>query len=270
MAKIDKVDECQRLINFKKAVIFGPIFICSCCSRKLYENGVTKIKQDLRDAINKKKPNFYSYCIPREITVNIKFNNKTEKTGFYICHTCKTALSSGKVPSMSVINGLNLSTINNDCQLTELENNLIALNINFQYIFCLQKSRWAGTKKQMISVPVTPESVQQTVEHLPRIPREAGLVGVKLKRKKIYDGHHKKEFVDPQKIIRVLKLLKKSGHPYYQFFNDFNDLNGYESRCMEQDKNGHQLIFGSESLKKNKILDNSEKTTMYTKVKVNK
>ena len=41
--KEEKVDEKQRRKNFCRAVIFGPIFICSCCHRRLFENGVTKI-----------------------------------------------------------------------------------------------------------------------------------------------------------------------------------------------------------------------------------
>ena len=155
----------------------------------------------------------------------------------------------GKLPSMSRQNGLHLTNIEEGCHLTELENNLIALNINFQYIFCLQKSRWAGTKKQMISVPVAPETVNETVQQLPRIPREAGLIEVKLKRKMIYDGCHKKEYVNPLKLIKVLKILKKSGHPYYQFVVD--DIIEYEKRCKEQDMIGHQLIFGSGNSQEN-------------------
>ena len=154
----------------------------------------------------------------------------------------------GKLPSISVQNGLQLTTIEKGCHLTELENNLIALNINFQYIFCLQKSRWAGTKKQMISVPVTPETVKETVQQLPRIPRDAGLVEVKLKRKQIYDGCHKKEYIDPLKLLRVLRILQTSGHPYYQFL--LYDLKEYEKRCRQQDAKGHQLIFGNETLNK--------------------
>ena len=99
----------------------------------------------------------------------------------------------GKVPSMATINGLQLEHIDESCQLTELENNLIAQNINFQYIFCLKKSRWAATKKQMVSVPVAPETILNTVNQFPRIPREAGLIPVQLKRKLEYDRCHKKE-----------------------------------------------------------------------------
>ena len=47
--------------------------------------------------------------------------------------------------------------------------------------------------------------------------------------------------MNPDKIMRVLHLLKIFGHPYYQFFDD---INSYEIRCKEQDERGHQLLFG--------------------------
>jgi hypothetical protein len=117
----------------------------------------------------------------------------------------------------------------------------------------LKKSRWAATKKQMISVPVAPETVLNTVQQLPRVPKEAGLVQVKLKRKKIYERSHKIELIDPEKIFRVLGHLKKSGHPYYQFYDDFKS---YEKRCREQDKQGHQLLFGEESSQEDEDIEN--------------
>ena len=134
-------------------------------------------------------------------------------------------MKSGKLPSMSVKNGLQLRVV--DESLTELENNLIALNINFQYIFLMQKSRWAATKKQMISVPVEPETVKNTLLQLPRPPKDAGLIEVGLKRKQEYDRCHRKEYIDPEKIYRALQNLKKCGHPYYQFYDD---LEKYEKK----------------------------------------
>ena len=95
----------------------------------------------------------------------------------------------------------------------------------------------------MISVPVAVETVLNTIQQLPRVPREAGLIEVKLKRKKIYEGCHRKEYIDPEKIFRVLENLKKMGHPYYQ---EFDNLETYEQRCKEQDNIGHRLIFGSD------------------------
>ena len=139
----------------------------------------------------------------------------TKKTGFYICNTCKKTMMNCKIPSMSVVNGLNLTNIEEGCHLTELENNLIAQNINFQYIFSLKKSRWAATKKQMISVPVAPEVVLKTLKRLPRIPREAGLVPVKIKRKLEYEGHHKNELVAPIKCNTKPQNIRSSILPRY-------------------------------------------------------
>ena len=236
----NETDEARRRSNFSKAIIFGPIFICACCSRKLFEKGVSKITQQIKDKINAKNADLYDDIIDEQNFINIKFNSKTDKSGLYLCHTCKGAMERGKMPAMAAKNGLDLIEIEEDLKLTEMENNLIAQNINFQYIYCLPKSRWSATKKQMISVPVSAETVQSTVSQLPRLPKDAGLIPVNLKRKKEYKNAHKKEFIDPEKIFRVLDHLKSSGHPYYQFESN---LENYEDRCREEDSNGHNMIF---------------------------
>ena len=52
----DGTNALQGLINFNNSVIFGPIFICSCCHRKLFENGVTKITADFKEDVEKQEP----------------------------------------------------------------------------------------------------------------------------------------------------------------------------------------------------------------------
>ena len=167
----------------------------------------------------------------------------------------------GKMPSMAVQNGLQLKEINECCNLTELENNLIAQIIIFQYIICLPKSRWAATKKQMISVPVPPETVLDTVQQLPRLPRESGLIPVQLKRKMEYNANHKREYIDPEKIIRALEYYRKCGNPYYKIFDD---LESYQSRCNEEDTQGHDFLFGTAdeclTAKDKEELDNEEES----------
>ena len=85
----------------------------------------------------------------------------SEKTGSYICHTCKTSMKRGKIPTTCIQNGFQLVNIEEGCHLTGLENNLIAQNIIFQYIFYLKKSRWAATKKQMVR-----EGVNKNINYL--------------------------------------------------------------------------------------------------------
>ena len=63
-------------------------------------------------------------------------------------------MNSGRVPPMSVCNGLDIIHSDNpDLQLSELENNLIALRIMFQKIYYLPKSRWTGLKDRVINIP---------------------------------------------------------------------------------------------------------------------
>ena len=87
-----------------------------------------------------------------------------------------------RMPAMSVANGLQLNNAPDRPDLTELENNLIAHNINFQKIVLLQKSRWPAGKGRMVSVSVGPDDIINTVKQLPRLPSEAGLIPLKLKR----------------------------------------------------------------------------------------
>ena len=233
-------NEKDRRRNFNLDIIFGPIFICSCCERKCYEKSVTQITPTFKQQVHKKRENFFSYCIRREILIRIELNGNSDKTGSYICSTCKASMLSGKVPSMATINGLFLLPLHEDHYLTELENNMIARNLIFQYIYCLKKSRWAATKKKMVSVPVTKDSVLNTLEQLPRLPSEAGLIEVGFKRKMEYKHSHRQELIDVNKIFEVLKFLKASGHPYYQ---DFDNFETFKSRCMEKEGHSNEMLF---------------------------
>ena len=49
------VNDRERIYNFKRAVLFGPIFICSCCKRRLFENSIMKITDNLRTKIDMKR-----------------------------------------------------------------------------------------------------------------------------------------------------------------------------------------------------------------------
>ena len=215
----------QRLMNFKRAVKYGAIFVCSSCHQRMFENGVSAITEQFREDVEKKKIGLFNECIPDELVLHIH----GKKSAAYLCHTCKNTMRRGKVPCMSVTNGLCLSDITDpDTKLTEVENNLIAQNIIFQKIFLLPKSRMSAVKDKLVNVPVGPSDVLNTVTLLPRTPSEAGLIQVKFKRKLKYKNYHKFEYIDPTKIFKTLEHLKKSGHPYYQFYDD---REAYRKRC---------------------------------------
>ena len=47
------------------------------------------------------------------------------------------------------------------------------------------------------------------------------------------------QFINSEKVLKVLQMLKTSGHPYYQFCEDLNLHKG----CKEQDAQGYELLF---------------------------
>ena len=96
-------------------------------------------------------------------------------------------------------------------------------------------------KDRVINIPVEKENIINTIEKLPRLPIESGLVEVKLKRKLEYTNNHKREFVDPKKIFKALEHLKNSGHPGY---TEFDTIEQYIDRCKETDIEGYDNLFG--------------------------
>ena len=156
----------------------------------------------------------------------------------YLCSTCRDTLTQGKIPSMAVANSLQLNHPDRP-NLTELENNLISLNINFQKMVLLPKSRMPAGKGRMISIPVGPTDIMNTVKQLPRLPSEAGVVPIKLKRKKEYRSHEKNEMIRPEQIFLALRYLRKAGHRDYQFYDE---KDAYLARCRIKDQRGLRLL----------------------------
>ena len=170
----------------------------------MFSNSVTEVTSHIMKTIEEKN---------EELTACL-MGYKSPNGYTYICNTCKKSLYEGKMPVLAVANGLEVTDMEENCKLTELENNLIAQNINFQKMILLPKSRWAAGKGRMVSVPVGAQDVMNTMKQVPRLPEEAGLIPIKLKRKKQYLGHEKKELARPEKLFKALKQLKEMGHPY--------------------------------------------------------
>ena len=82
--------------------------------------------------------------------------------------------------------------------------------------------------------------IVSTLDQMPRTTRDAGLVGVALKRKKEYKNSHKNQLIDPNKLFKMLEKLKRNGNKYYQFYDDYNQ---YHTRCKESDPVGYDMVF---------------------------
>ena len=89
----------------------------------------------------------------------------------------------------------------------------------------------SAVKDRLVNVPIRPGDIINTIQNIPRTPKEAGLIQVKLKRRLKYKNFHKQEYIDPQKIFQMLEYLRTAGHPYYQFYDDYNV---FKRRCREE------------------------------------
>ena len=68
------ISACKRLQNFRRRVQFGPIFICSCCHQKLFDNQVEEITDGIREKIDKADPGIREECIDEELQVDLGRN----------------------------------------------------------------------------------------------------------------------------------------------------------------------------------------------------
>jgi hypothetical protein len=126
----------------------------------------------------------------------------------------------GKMPKMCSNNGLKVDILPEPkLRLSELENNIIALNIVFQKFHLKPKSRWSGTHDRLVNVPIGEQDILNTLKSLPRTPTEAGIIPVGLKRKLEYKTTHLQQLIDVKKIYKYLHYLKYiAENKYYRIY----------------------------------------------------
>ena len=190
----------------------------------MFRQSVTVLTHELQDMLSSGSSELCKHIF--------RGNNHVDWNGVptnYICSTCKKEVKKGNLPAMARENNLEIKEVDErGIELTELESNLIARTILFQKIYQLPKSRMAACKDRLINIPINEDDVKNTITNLPRTPKEAGLLEVKLKRKIEYKNTHQHAYIDPEKIFRALAFLKKSGHPDYTFYEN---IHTYEKRC---------------------------------------
>ena len=217
--------QLKRLQRFQDSVRYGPIFTCTVCEQDMFKNSVVVLTDKFEEEVRTNSSELFKKVLINKHRIELKGELHT-----YICGTCKRHLKKGNLPAMAAANGLAVFPIpDQDLNLTELENNLIAKRLMFQKIYQLPKSRMAACKDRLINIPISSNDVVNTLQNLPRTPQEAGLLEVKLKRKLEYKNTHQQAYIDPKKIYKALEFLKSSGHPDYQFFDNYRT---YQKRCF--------------------------------------
>ena len=97
-------------------------------------------------------------------------------------------------------------------------------------------------KDKCIVIPLERGDVYNTVESMPRLPSESGIIDIQWKRRVSQKNAHLQARVDPEKLFRTLQFLKALGNPHYQ--RGITNQDEYIARCQTQDPIGYNLIFG--------------------------
>ena len=82
------------------------------------------------------------------------------------------------MPPLSYKNGLEITEIPEDLELTDLEATLVAKRILFLKIFSLVKSRWDGIKDHTTNVPICDEELLKTLNSVTSFPRQPDDAGI--------------------------------------------------------------------------------------------
>ena len=242
----------KRKKAFLASVRNGRIFFCICCHRKRYENQVVELDDDWQESMEQKYPGSVSKLIGsipyQEVYLPCPTTEEPQQlTSNYVCHTCKKYLEKNAMAPMSNRNNLQLVDITDhpELRLSELEQQLVALNILFQKIVLLPKSRMSAMKDRTVSVPIAPSDVMQTLTKLPRTPADARLAVVQLKRRLNFPGVHKQQLINLQNVIQALRTFITMKNPHYE--NILED-DRFKQRCYETDPEGYRILFPDDEI----------------------
>ena len=186
------LDTCIEL--FHKNISIGPVYVCSCCHQTWFKHSVSRVT---------------SLSNYEQQTYLTKFVSVDDKE--WVCLTCKSNICAGKVPRLSVLNGMKWPEKPKELELFPLEERLIALRIPFMQIRELPRGRQLSVKGNVVNVPV---DIQPVVEALPRPFNENVTVAVKLKKKMSFKSCAFSENVRPLRVLVALHWLMKTSDLY--------------------------------------------------------
>ena len=187
------IKEC--IEQFHSSIAVGPLYVCTCCHQTWFRKGVCMLK-------NINLPTSSRLYCTKFISVN---------DAEWICHTCIGAIRDGKVPKLSVANGMKWPDKPPELDLHQLEERLIALRIPFMQIRELPRGGQYSLKRNVINVPV---DIQPTINCLPRPMDENFTVAIQLKKKLAYKKVDFKENVRPLRVLSAQHWLMNKSQLY--------------------------------------------------------
>ncbi|MCG7875518.1 MAG: AAA family ATPase [Candidatus Thiodiazotropha endolucinida] len=218
------IDVC--IERFHKNVSVGPIYVCSCCHQTWFADTVSKAKTFA--------------CKDKEKYLT---GVKSVKEEEWICCTCKDNIKCGKVPKLSVLNGMKWPPKPKELELFPLEERLISLRIPFMQMRELPRGRQLSVKGNVVNVPV---DIQPVVNALPRPFDETVTVAVKLKKKMSFKSYVFSENIRPFHVLCALHWLM-SGSELYKHANVEIDQHWIKRITEESNETLHAFLESQET-----------------------
>ena len=258
----------DRLKEFRLVTMIGADYICVSCHGKCFKQSVVKLTDDLESKIDLIFPdpendwisdrnlvtNIHIEAVNVGVPAEYKNSEKYARGGDrYICKTCQNWLRKRKrIPPCSVMNGLQLFETDQELKeqnlmLTDIEAAMVATMIHFQLIKQLPKSMWSALKNTSVLVPIEPDRINQTLDQMPRLPSQAGLIPIKFKRKQSYENNHYRKLVQVSKLFNFVQKMKDYRNPHYEEVAAPADvetsLQEFKEKCKITDKRGYKLVY---------------------------
>ena len=190
--------------SFHAAVREGPDYVCTCCHRLMYRKTVVEFN---RSKFSKLSENFIHAVFPPELI----YTSAQQKV--WICKTCNNTVKRGRMPVQAKANSLVLEKVPAELSdLNPMEVRLISLCIPFMKMVALPCGKQRAIHGPAVNVPT---DLHPVCNLLPRLPSEAQVVPMKLKRKLCYKGHYMFQCVRPAKVLAALEWLK-ANNPLYR------------------------------------------------------
>ncbi|KAH7945022.1 hypothetical protein HPB49_004958 [Dermacentor silvarum] len=136
-------------------------------------------------------------------------NNTGDFLQFAVCSACKEALTSGKVPVMSVSNGYRYPPKPEPFPaLNPVEERIIAPRLPFMSIYRLTHGNGQyGIKGQVVNVPI---EGQELVQCLPRNVPDDAVIDVHIKRRFVSKASYRRGLVKKSSVHAWLRHLEQS------------------------------------------------------------
>ena len=183
--KVETVDDAMK--KFKAECKKQPVYICTSCHRLLWRKGVQKFSID---KYNKIKPEI------TQLVLDEKYRISSIDGSMYICHTCHGALKLGRIPSQSKANRMTDEIPDELKDLNTLELHIICKRILFMKLVKLPRGKQKGIRGAAVNVPA---DLGPACNLLPRLPADAHIVSLKLKRKLEYKQAYLHDTIRPER-----------------------------------------------------------------------